>query len=74
MNASAFATCLPIQARPKAIFSSDIGHWGVPDMSEVLVEAHELVEKGHLSEQDFREFVFEKPVSPWKVTEPSVTS
>ncbi len=30
-------------------------------MSEVVEEAHGLVRKGMLDEQDFREFVFENP-------------
>jgi predicted TIM-barrel fold metal-dependent hydrolase len=46
----------------RAMFSSDLGHWDVPDMGEILLEAHELVEDGHLSEADFREFVFGNPV------------
>jgi hypothetical protein len=41
------------------IFSSDVGHFDVTDMTEVLEEAHELVEHGLLTEHDFREFVFE---------------
>jgi predicted TIM-barrel fold metal-dependent hydrolase len=43
----------------KAIFSSDIGHWDVPDMSGVLHEAWEMVEHGTITEDDFRLFVFE---------------
>ncbi|MCE2390157.1 MAG: amidohydrolase family protein [Proteobacteria bacterium] len=65
MNASAFSTRLPLGARLKAIFSSDIGHWDVPDMSKVLTEAYELVDEGHLSEGDFREFAFDNPMSLW---------
>ena len=42
----------------KAIFSSDIGHWDVPDMSGVLHEAWEMVEHETINEDDFREFVF----------------
>jgi predicted TIM-barrel fold metal-dependent hydrolase len=45
--------------RLHAIFSSDVGHFDVTDMTEVLAEAHELVEHGRLTEGDFREFVFE---------------
>ena len=52
----------PFGARLKAIFSSDIGHWDVPDMSEVLAEAYELVERGLLDEADFEEFTFTNPV------------
>ena len=32
--------------RLKALFASDIGHWDVPDIREVLPEAWELVEDG----------------------------
>jgi hypothetical protein len=31
-------------------------------MGGILLEAHELVEDGHLSEADFRDFVFGNPV------------
>jgi predicted TIM-barrel fold metal-dependent hydrolase len=41
-----------------AIFSSDLGHWDVPDMSRVLAETHELVEEQILSPEDFRKFTF----------------
>lgn len=43
----------------KAVFSSDIGHWDVPDMTEVLHEAWEMVEHGHIDDDDFRLFVYE---------------
>jgi predicted TIM-barrel fold metal-dependent hydrolase len=41
------------------LFSSDVGHFDVTDMTEVLAEAWELVERGMLTEADFREFTFE---------------
>ena len=57
MNALAFNDkMLPCGARLNAMFASDIGHWDVPDLRGVLPEAWELVEDGHLSEQDFAEF------------------
>jgi hypothetical protein len=52
----------PFGARLRAMFSSDMGHWDVPDMTEILPEAHELVEKGLISEDDFREFVCANPI------------
>jgi predicted TIM-barrel fold metal-dependent hydrolase len=52
----------PFGARLRAMFSSDMGHWDVPDMTGILPEAHELVEKGLISESDFREFVCANPV------------
>jgi predicted TIM-barrel fold metal-dependent hydrolase len=48
----------PFGARLKAMFSSDIGHWDVPDMSKVLEEAYELREHELLDDNDFRDFVF----------------
>ncbi len=51
----------PFGARLRAMFSSDIGHWDVPDMTRVVEEAYELVEDGHLDEKDFREFVCVNP-------------
>src|SRR6202008_1716187 len=44
--------------RLNPIFSSDVGHFDVTDMSEVLEEAHELVEHGLITQDDFRPFVF----------------
>ena len=49
---------LPFGARLAAMYGSDIGHFDVPDMREVLIEAIEPLEKGLLSEADFRDFVF----------------
>jgi len=48
----------PYGNRLKAMFSSDIGHWDVSDMEEVLEEAWELVDHGLLDEAQFREFTF----------------
>ena len=71
MNARAFDTkANPLGAKLKAVFSSDIGHWDVPDMRGVLGEAWELVDDGHITELDFREFVFDNPVSMWAGANP----
>src|SRR2546425_347280 len=41
------------------LFSSDVSHFDVTDMTEVLEEAWELVEHGMITATDFREFTFE---------------
>jgi predicted TIM-barrel fold metal-dependent hydrolase len=41
-----------------AVFSSDLGHWDVPEMAHVLDETYELVEHELLSPDDFRRFTF----------------
>ncbi len=57
MNALAFNEhLLPHAARLNAMFASDIGHWDVPDLRGVLPEAWELVEDGHLTEENFADF------------------
>ena len=45
------------------IYSSDIGHWDVPDMRGVLPEAYEMVEDELVTLDDFRDFVFTNPVT-----------
>jgi len=48
--------------RLRPIFSSDVGHFDVVDMTEVLEEAYEMVEHGLITEADLRDFVFGNPV------------
>jgi hypothetical protein len=45
-----------------AMFSSDLGHWDVPDMTEVLPEAYEAVEDGSLDAAAFEAFTFTNAV------------
>ena len=52
-------------ARLGALLSSDISHWDVPDMNNVLCECYELVERGTIDANDFRDFVFTNPVRLW---------
>ena len=49
--------------RLKAILGSDIGHFDVKDMDEVLEESWELVEHGALGEEELRDLTFTNPVS-----------
>jgi predicted TIM-barrel fold metal-dependent hydrolase len=64
VNAWAFNTKVnPLGARLKVLFGSDIGHWDVPDITEVVEEAYELVEKDVISEADLKDFVFNNPIS-----------
>ena len=63
MVAWAFADRLnPAGARLRPMFSSDIGHWDVPQMNGVLAEAWELVDDGHLDLEAFRAFSFDNAV------------
>ena len=51
----------PLGARLRATLGSDMGHWDVPDMMGIVPEAFELVEKGLMSEDEFKQFTFENP-------------
>jgi hypothetical protein len=51
----------PLGVAVNAIYSSDVGHWDVPDIREALANSWKLVEEGVLSETDFRAYVFENP-------------
>ena len=57
----AFDPRMGVRLRP--IFSSDFTHFDVPDFKEVIPEAFEMVEKGFVTEQDFREFTFTNAAS-----------
>lgn len=71
MNALAFSPKLsPRGARMQAFFASDIGHWDVPDVRGVLPEAWELVEEGHLGEEEFRAFTCDNVVASVRATNP----
>jgi predicted TIM-barrel fold metal-dependent hydrolase len=66
VNAWAFrAKANPFNAKLRAFMGSDIGHFDCVDMADVLPEAHELVDKALLSEEDFRDFVFGNAVRLW---------
>lgn len=58
----AFAEAVnPLGARLRPMLGSDIAHWDVQDMTRPIAEAHELVERGLLTERDFRELTFLNP-------------
>ena len=71
VNAWAFNRAAnPFGARLNALFSSDIGHFDVPDMADVVPEAYELVEHGLLDDADFRVFMFANAVRFWGEVNP----
>src|SRR5690349_22973339 len=70
MNATAFGKGNPFGARLNAIFSSDIGHFDVIEFRDPLPQAHELVEKGLITDDDFRDFVFANSVRLWGTQNP----
>ncbi|MBD3887256.1 amidohydrolase family protein [Phormidium tenue FACHB-886] len=51
----------PLGVKINAIYSSDVGHWDVPDLTTPLAESWELVQEGVISEADFKAYVFSNP-------------
>ncbi|PYM26117.1 MAG: amidohydrolase [Candidatus Rokuibacteriota bacterium] len=70
MNATAFSPHNPFGAKLNALYSSDIGHFDVIDMRDPLAEAHELVEDGVISADNFRDFTFANAVHLWGTQNP----
>jgi predicted TIM-barrel fold metal-dependent hydrolase len=70
MNVTAFGRANPFGARINAMFSSDIGHFDVPDMLQPVPEAYELVEDGLITPDDFRDFAFANAVRLWGTQNP----
>src|SRR5690606_27749021 len=71
MTSMAFNTSVnPLGAELKAMMGSDIAHWDVPDMEEVLEEAWEMVDHGWIDEAAFRKFTFEHPAKFYTDTNP----
>src|SRR5207247_2081647 len=65
MNAVAFSKFNPFGAKIQAIYSSDIGHFDVPDMQQVLPEAWEMVVDGLIETDDLRDFTFANAEQFW---------
>lgn len=51
----------PLGVKINAIYSSDVGHWDVPDLTQPLAESWNLVEEGVITEADFKAYVFSNP-------------
>jgi len=69
-NAWAFGKGNPFGSKLNAIYSSDIGHFDVIDMRDPLPEAYELVEDGHITQDNFRDFTFANAVHLWGTQNP----
>ena len=50
--------------------SSGKGHFDVIDFRDPLPEAYELVEDGHITEDNFRDFIFANAVRLWGTQNP----
>jgi predicted TIM-barrel fold metal-dependent hydrolase len=71
LTSLAFNTSVnPGGAELRVMMGSDISHWDVPDVSAVLHEAYEMVERKWIDTDAFRAFTFENPVAFYTGTNP----
>jgi predicted TIM-barrel fold metal-dependent hydrolase len=68
MTSIAFNQKMGLELKP--LLGSDIAHFDVVDATEVLEEAFELVEDGHITEHNFREFTFSNVVQLYREMNP----
>jgi predicted TIM-barrel fold metal-dependent hydrolase len=69
--ASAFNTkATPLGAQVNAIYSSDAGHWDVPEFAETLADSWDLVESGAITAEDFKSLVFTNPYNFYTANNP----
>jgi predicted TIM-barrel fold metal-dependent hydrolase len=52
----------PLGVRLRACLGSDLGHWDVNDMREIVEEAYENVERGLMTDEEFRAFTCTHPM------------
>ncbi|MBS1211805.1 MAG: amidohydrolase [Proteobacteria bacterium] len=53
----------PFGVQLNAFWASDSGHWDVPDLTDVLADTWSLVERGALTEENFRDLVSTNPLN-----------
>jgi predicted TIM-barrel fold metal-dependent hydrolase len=58
-----FSRANPIEADLNVMLGSDVGHWDVLDMEQVLPESYRLVQMGVLTPEQFRRFTFDHPAN-----------
>lgn len=61
--ALAFSPANYFRAQLKPMMSSDIGHWDVLDMTQVLPDSYKLVEEGLITPEQYRAFVCDNPAN-----------
>lgn len=61
---------LPGERPLRPIFSSDIGHWDVAHMDEVLPEAYEHLEYGWMDRAQFRDFMADNAIRMFRGANP----
>jgi predicted TIM-barrel fold metal-dependent hydrolase len=60
----------PLGVKVNAIYSSDVGHWDVPEFTDPLADSWGLVEDGVITAEDFKAYVFDNPYKLYTEAKP----
>ncbi|WP_432209408.1 amidohydrolase family protein [Acinetobacter variabilis] len=60
----------PFKQKVNALYSSDSGHWDVPELTEPLAETWDLVQEGAITAEDFKALVFTNPYNFYTANNP----
>src|SRR5690606_6108210 len=60
----------PFGQKINALYSSDSGHWDVPELTEPLAETWDLVQEGAITAEDFKALVFNNPYQFYTANNP----
>ncbi|KGT46878.1 MULTISPECIES: amidohydrolase family protein [unclassified Acinetobacter] len=60
----------PFGQKINALYSSDSGHWDVPELTEPLAETWDLVQEGAITVEDFKSLVFTNPYQFYTANNP----
>jgi predicted TIM-barrel fold metal-dependent hydrolase len=60
----------PLNVQINAFYSSDAGHWDVPEINTTLADTFQLVEEGVISADNFRQLVFTGPYDFYTANKP----
>ncbi|MDR1461639.1 MAG: amidohydrolase family protein [Azoarcus sp.] len=61
----------PLHAQVNMFYSSDIGHWDVPEINTILADTFQLVEEGIITAENFKQLVFTGPYSFYTANNPN---
>jgi predicted TIM-barrel fold metal-dependent hydrolase len=60
----------PLNAQVNMFYSSDIGHWDVPEINTILADTFQLVEEGVISAANFKQLVHTGPYNFYTANNP----
>ncbi|MDR2613804.1 MAG: amidohydrolase family protein [Candidatus Accumulibacter sp.] len=64
------AKAAPLNTQVNMFWSSDLGHWDVPEINTILADTFQLVEEGIITAENFKQLVFKGPYEFYTANNP----